>query len=98
LGEIRGLEGTDRCDYGTYDTVEEFNGNGMPLNGNPLIFPNEDVLAGGTSAILAYLRNEAWWHIQRLVIGGLLPVGIIATFMLSMRLRDAKAKRKRGNT
>lgn len=41
----------------------------MNVDGNPLISPPQEVIDGGTPAILDYLENQALWHLRRLLIG-----------------------------
>jgi Leucine-rich repeat (LRR) protein len=67
---------------------------GIYLEGNPLISPPQEVIDQGTSAILDYLENEAWWHLQRLIIGAATGFGIVAAFILGMRWRN-RGKKKR---
>jgi internalin A len=65
------------------------------VEGNPLISPPAEVIAQGTLAILDYLENEAWWHLQRLIVGGASSLGLVAAFILGMRWRHrGKGKRK----
>jgi internalin A len=67
--------------------------------GNPLVSPPPEVIVQGTAAILEYLRNEAWWHLQRLIAGGASGVGIVAAVVLGLRWRNRrgrKEKEKRG--
>jgi internalin A len=68
------------------------------LADNPLISPPPEVLEQGTAAVLDYLRNQAWYHLQRLIIGGAGGVGLLALLMLGLRYRQArrKSKPKRG--
>jgi Leucine-rich repeat (LRR) protein len=68
---------------------------GIHLDNNPLISPPQEVIAQGTPAILEYLRNEAWWHLQRLILGGLSSVGLVMTFVLWMRWRNHRRKGKK---
>jgi hypothetical protein len=52
-----------------------------------------------TPAILDYLRNEAWWHLQRLIAGAASSVGLVAALVLGLRWknrRGRKEKEKRG--
>jgi hypothetical protein len=48
--------------------------------------------------VLAYLRNQAWYHVQRLIIGAAAGVGLLAAFVLGLRYRRTrgKSKAKRG--
>jgi hypothetical protein len=68
---------------------------GLKLDGNPLISPPEEVLAQGTSAILEYLRNEAWWHLQRLILTGAMATGLLTALVLGLRWRNNRGKQKR---
>jgi Leucine-rich repeat (LRR) protein len=55
----------------------------------------EAVQQGGTPAILDYLENEAWWHLQRLIVGGASSLGLVAAFFLGLRWRQrGKGKKK----
>jgi hypothetical protein len=68
---------------------------GLSLDGNPLISPPPEVVAQGTSAILEYLRNEAWWHLQRLIAGGAGAVGIVAALVLGLRWKNRRGYKKK---
>jgi Leucine-rich repeat (LRR) protein len=69
---------------------------GIYLEGNPLISPPAEVIAQGTPAILEYLENEAWWHLQRLIVGGASSLGLVAAAVLGIRWRQrGKEKKKR---
>jgi Leucine-rich repeat (LRR) protein len=54
----------------------------------------QEVANGGTSAILAYLENEAWWHFQRLIgsISG--TIGLLTAAVLAWRWKYRRGKRK----
>jgi internalin A len=71
---------------------------GISLHNNPLISPPAEVIAQGTPAILEYLRNEAWWHLQRLIAGGAGAIGIVASLILGIRWRNRRhhEKKKKG--
>jgi Leucine-rich repeat (LRR) protein len=81
LGQLYLLANYDSCFLG--------------LDGNPLISPPPEVIAQGTAAILDYLRNEAWWHLQRLIAGGASSVGIVAAMVLGLRWRNRRRKGKK---
>jgi internalin A len=66
----------------------------ISVDGNPLISPPQEVIAQGTPAILDYLENEAWWHLQRLIIGAAAGFGIVASIILGLRWRN-RGKKKR---
>jgi hypothetical protein len=68
---------------------------GLYLDYNPLISPPEEVLAEGTSTILAYLRNEAWWHLQSLIVGGAGAVGLVAAIVLGWRWKNRRGYEKK---
>jgi Leucine-rich repeat (LRR) protein len=70
-------------------------GVGLFIEGNPLISPPPEVIAQGTPAILDYLRNEAWWHLQRLIVGGVSSIGIVAAIVLGLRWRIQRGKKKK---
>jgi Leucine-rich repeat (LRR) protein len=55
----------------------------------------DEVVAGGTSAILAYLENEAWWHLQRLIAGGAGAIGLLSAIVLGWRWKNRRGKAKR---
>jgi Leucine-rich repeat (LRR) protein len=57
----------------------------------------EEVANGGTSAILDYLENEAWWHLQRLILGATGTVGILTAIVLALRWKNRRGKSKRKN-
>jgi internalin A len=62
---------------------------------NPLISPPQEVIVQGTPAILDYLENEAWWHLQRLIVGAASSLGLVAAVVLGLRWRQrGKQKRK----
>jgi internalin A len=65
------------------------------FEGNPLISPPQEVIAQGTPAIMEYLRNEAWWHMQRLIAGGAGFVGIVAAIVLGLRWRNRRNTKKK---
>lgn len=67
------------------------------IDGNPLDAIPQEVIDQGTPAILEYLRNEAWWHLQRLILGGTAFVGIITLSILGLRWRNNRRKGKRKN-
>jgi internalin A len=70
----------------------------LELANNPLISPPPAVVEQGTAAVLAYLRNQAWYHLQRLIIAGAGGIGLLALLMLGLRYRQnrRKPKAKRG--
>jgi Leucine-rich repeat (LRR) protein len=70
----------------------------LTVEENPLISPPPEVIEQGTAAVLAYLRNQAWYHIQRMIIGASSGVGLLAAFVLGWRYRRTrgKSKAKRG--
>ena len=71
----------------------------ISISENPLITPPDSVLDGGTPAILDYLRNQAWWHLQRLILGIARAIAGIALVGLALRWRmrrNRKPKKKRG--
>lgn len=68
---------------------------GLMFSNNPLISPPPEVIAQGTPAILDYLRNEAWWHLQRLILGAVSSVGIVAAVVLGLRWRNQRRKGKK---
>ena len=50
---------------GTHDTMTStLTNQTWQCQNNPLISPPPEVIAQGKEAILDYLRNEAWWHLQ----------------------------------
>jgi internalin A len=70
----------------------------LVLDGNPLISPPPEVVEQGTAAVLAYLRNQAWYHVQRIIIAAASGVGLLALLLLGVRYRQTrrKSKAKRG--
>jgi internalin A len=71
---------------------------GLYLKGNPLTSPPPEVVEQGTAAVLAYLRNQAWYHVQRLIIAGASGVGLLAILVLGVRWKQRggrKPKQKR---
>ncbi|MGB7339058.1 MAG: hypothetical protein WBC91_09220, partial [Phototrophicaceae bacterium] len=84
LGQLSNLE-RDNCN--------------LNISGNPLISPPQSVLNDGTPAILVYLRNQAGWHLQRLIISGASAIGGITLIVMALRWRirrNRKPKQKRG--
>jgi internalin A len=72
---------------------------GLYLDNNPLISPPPEVVEQGTAAVLDYLRNQAWYHTQRLLIGAAGGVGLFVLLMLGFRWKQRggrKIKVKRG--
>jgi hypothetical protein len=70
----------------------------IDLSNNPLVSPPPEVVEQGTEAILAYLRNQAWYHTQRLILGTAAGVFLLVGLILGLRLRQRgqrKAKVKR---
>jgi len=83
IGTLNGLD-DDGCWLGLYD--------------NPLITPPQEVHAQGTEAVLAYLQNQAAWHLRRMVSGFAAMVGGLAGVGLLLRWRSWRhRKRKRKN-
>jgi internalin A len=72
-------------------------GIGLLIDHNPLTSPPPEVIAQGTPAILDYLRNQAWWHFQRLILGGASGIGIVVATILGLRWRNNGGKRKKKN-
>jgi internalin A len=71
----------------------------LKLYNNPLITPPPEVVAQGTPAILAYLREQAWYHARQIMLSALGGVGILAGVLLLARWRYRrlrKPKPKRG--
>jgi internalin A len=70
----------------------------LDLSNNPLISPPPEVVEQGTAAVLAYLRNQAWYHVQRLIIAAASGVGLLAMLLLGVHYRQTrrKSKAKRG--
>jgi Leucine-rich repeat (LRR) protein len=87
IESLRGILHGNVNDCVTYNIV---------LDGNPLISPPAEVIAQGTPAILDYLENEAWWHLQRLIVGGASSLGLVAAAILGIRWRQ-RGKQKRKN-
>lgn len=87
LGQLSRLASGADCPYQA----------GLYLHDNPLISPPDEVLAQGTEAVLAYLRNEAWWHLQRLIVSISGGIGLIIVAILGLRWRNQRGKRKRKN-
>jgi hypothetical protein len=74
---------------------------GIGTDNNPLITPPPEVIAEGTPAILAYLREQAWYHTRQLLISLSGGVGFFALVILGLRWRyrrARKSKAKRGAT
>ena len=69
------------------------NQSGIIVYGNPLISPPEEVLAQGTEAILAYLRNPLWWHLQEVILGVASWIGVLMSVVLVLNWRNHRGKR-----
>jgi hypothetical protein len=83
---------------GPLENLRSGYGCGIGFSKNPLISPPPEVVAQGTPAVLEYLRNEAWWHMQRLIAGGASSIGLVTAIILGFRWKNrrGKAKEKRG--
>jgi Leucine-rich repeat (LRR) protein len=71
---------------------------GIHAEDNPLISPPQEVVWQGSQAVLQYLRNEAWWHLKRLIAGGAGAIGLVAAIVLGLRWKNrrrGKEKEKR---
>jgi len=44
--------------------------------------------------VLAYLRNQAWYHVQRLIVAAAAGVGLLALLVLGVRYRQTQRKEK----
>lgn len=98
LGNLRRLHFLP-VEGGWYEssTCTRFSDSELVVTGNPLISPPPEVVEQGTPAILDYLRNRARWHLQRLLIGIVSGLGIIALtglFLLRRRRNLRKPKQK----
>jgi Leucine-rich repeat (LRR) protein len=91
LGQLKLLENSEGCKnrIGYYWVLS--------VDNNPLISPPPEVVEQGTAAILDYLRNEAWWHLQRLIAGGATFTGILAATVLGLRWKNRRGNRKKKN-
>jgi len=70
---------------------------GLYLDDNPLISPPPEVVEQGTAAVLAYLRNQAWYHTQQLIIGVAGGVGLFVMLVLGFRWKQRGGRKsKRG--
>jgi hypothetical protein len=70
----------------------------LNLANNPLISPPPEVVEQGTAAVLNYLRNQAWYHTQRLIVGAAGGVSLFILLMLGFRWKQRdgrKLKQKR---
>jgi hypothetical protein len=70
----------------------------LSLDGNPLTFPPPDIVAQGTPAILAYLRDYEAMLMRQTIAGIAAGVGGIAGVMLAFRWRQQRGlqeKKKR---
>jgi hypothetical protein len=67
------------------------------LDGTP-ISSLQEVIQQGTPAILEYLQNQAWWHLQQMMPSMLLGLSFVALIDLGLTWRyrgQRKAKAKR---
>jgi hypothetical protein len=67
------------------------------VDNNALSFFPQEIVAEGSYAVLDYLNNRVWWHLQRLLFGGASFAGIAATIMLGLRWRQKRGKAKKKN-
>jgi hypothetical protein len=63
--------------------------------GDYLISPPFNVLEAGKTATFDYLRNEAWWHLQRLIAGAAASVGILAVLVLGFHWKNRIGGKKK---
>jgi hypothetical protein len=63
------------------------------LVGNPLITPPPEVIAQGTPTVLAYLREQAWYHTRQLLLSAAGGVGILASVVLFARWRYRRMRK-----
>jgi hypothetical protein len=68
---------------------------GLRVDGNPLISPPPEVVEQGTAEILDYLQHQAWYHLQRLIIGAASGVGFLAMVLLGLRVRYKRLRPKK---
>jgi Leucine-rich repeat (LRR) protein len=66
----------------------------LALDNNPLISPPPEVVEQGTDAVLAYLRNQAWYHVQRLIISVAVAIGLPTVLLLGLYYRRTRGKSK----
>jgi Leucine-rich repeat (LRR) protein len=70
------------------------------LEGNPVDSLLRERLNNGYISIPSlrnYLRNEAWWYMQKLIVSGLAILGVVTLSVLGIRWRNLRAKQKRKN-
>jgi hypothetical protein len=67
----------------------------LDVDNNPLISPPPEVVEQGTAAILDYLQHQAWYHLQRLIIGAASGVGLLAMVLLGLRVRYQRLRPKK---
>jgi hypothetical protein len=68
---------------------------GIILSENPQLSIPAEVIIEGTPAVLAYLRNEAWFYMQKLIVSGLAILGVVTLSVLGLRWRNRRGKQKR---
>jgi Leucine-rich repeat (LRR) protein len=86
LGNLGLLVGTKDCAGRYYPNLF--------LTENPLISPPLEVVEQGTAAVLEYLRNQAWYHTQRLILGAASGVGLLVLLVLGVRWKQQRGGRK----
>jgi Leucine-rich repeat (LRR) protein len=59
-------------------------------------FPDE-VFEAGTPAMLDYIQNMVWWHLQKLILGGVSALGLVTLSVLGFRWKNRSGKQKRKN-
>jgi Leucine-rich repeat (LRR) protein len=89
LYQIEGLRGIGHGNL--YDCITY----GIFLGGNPLIFPPAEIIPIESPVTLNYLKNEAWWHLQRLIVGGASSLGLVAAVVLGIRWRQRGKEKKK---
>lgn len=63
------------------------------LYGNPLISPPPEYIWKGTPAVLDYLRNQAWYHMQRMIISVAAGIGLLVLLLLGFRWKQRGARK-----
>jgi len=99
ISNLNFLEQNEPCPFATVVPTANQLSYKLFLYGNPLISPPPEVVEQGTAAVLSYLRNQAWYHTQRLIIGAAGGIGLFALLVLCFRWKQRdgrKLKQKRG--
>ncbi len=67
----------------------------LKLDSNPLLSPPPEVVAQGTPAVLDYLNHQAGWHLQQLLISGVIGLGLLMILVFGIRWRMRRVRKSK---